>query len=299
MIDSKAVYRKELLIDSGFYARSKGFVKNFKIIKEWLDEKGLYHTRIKASVSDNLLEDELVRLLQKDRVIILTDSNSSEGANALEKILGSKFTKLGYKNVIARTDAKKTSTSKSETRPKSLNLSEARRQGIRYLADVVVFGVVKNANPEKIRDGYYSCQASGSVEVFKVKDKKLLSAVRKDSVRGFGDTGERASQAAVSNAGNDMADYIIKELTPGDYKVLKVLFYNIPSFTEFRKYKNLLSEMRWVNGVEEDSNGYNRLKTVFNVKYSEKPGFIASGLEGMKELKVLKASDSEIEVEVK
>lgn len=298
MIDSKAVYRKELFIDSGIYVRSKGFVKKYDIVKEWLGENGLYHTIIKATVSDELLEDELVRLLKKDRVYIIAGSNLKSGTDSLNTILSGRFAEIGYRNVIIP-EEETANPRGNGIKADSFNINDARKLGIRHLADVVVFGKSKNEEAGKIREGYYSCQASGSVEVFKVKDRKLLCAVKKESVRGFGSTEERAVEDALANVNREMADYIIKELTPDDKKVVKVIFYGIPSFSSFRKYKNLLSELRWVNGVEEDSNGYNRLKTVFNVKYSEKPGFIASAFENIGELKVLKSDNYEIEVEVK
>jgi len=303
IVDSRTVTQNELLLESSLYTQAKGFVKNYEVIDQG-EDKGLYTVKVKAVVSDDLLEDELYKLLKEDRVVIVTSEvnlGQDVDKNILEGDLLGRLTEVGYENIIDYRLLKGEASRALVKRVKEGRLDSALRIGLRFLADVVIVGRIESLSPQKWKDTPYplfSAQARGEVKVFRVSDKKMLAAIEKTDARGFGSSEERAGMEALSKASGEMCDYILKRLTPRQYRTVKVNFYGIPDFKDYQKYKNLLSMMRFVKKVEEDPVGYNQVKSVFLLRYAEKASFLASRISLISGMKITTASEDEIKVEV-
>jgi len=270
------------------------------VLAEGTGPNGLYTVKISATVSDDLLEDELVKLIKEDRVIIFTVEQNLGGTDErriLKNKLIEKLTNAGYENLVGH----EMTGSQGPPLPgdlKSADLAFARKAGLYYLADVVIAGKAASAESLKIRDNFYSAHAEGFLRVFKVHDNRYLAGVEKTMVKGFGKNPKDAGTDALENLSEEMIKTVLRELTPLQYRAVEVVFYNVPTQAEFRKYMNLLSLMRWVQKAESDSVGYNSIKSVFRVRYGENSTFLATRLDRMPELEVTSASDERIEVNV-
>ena len=299
MVDSRTVVEQTLMIDSTVKTHVSGFVKSYKILSGGENKSGdLYKVDIEASVDDKPLEDSLTRLMMKDKVIVLSYESGIPSGGAqdlLADTIISKLTALGYKHIIDYRLYKNRRVDALIRRLRRGDQTAARLIGIYYLANVVILGQVNVRRGEKQFAGMYSAHASGSARAFNAAHDKLIADVVVSSGKGFGSDENAALQDAFRKASKTLSDRLVYELTPKQRRTIKVVFYNIPTFEDFKRYKNLLSQLRWVEDVREDQFGYNEAKTVFIIHYTENPEYLASRLS-LENLKVLKFNDTEIKV---
>jgi len=300
MVDSQTVIEQTLMIDSTIKTNVRGFVKSYKILKESQSEDGdLYRVEIEAYVDDNPLEDTLTRLMNKDKIVVLSYEsgvNNERAQNTLADMIISKLTALGYKHIIDYRLYKNRKVDSLINRLRRGDQTAARLIGIYYLANVVILGNVYANEGEKQYEGLYSAKGGGSAKAFNASNYKLIAEVVKSSVKGFGTDEKEALRDALINTSKALSESLVHELTPKQNRTIKVIFYNIPTFQDFKKYKNLISQIRWVQEVKEDEIGYNQAKTVFIVHYTENPEYLASRLS-LENLKVLKFNATEIDID--
>jgi hypothetical protein len=125
-------------------------------------------------------------------------------------------------------------------------------------------GQVDAVQGEMIIPGYLSARAAGFVALSWRKDGDVLHAVRRVAARGFGNSQEQAARDALSRWGAGAVD-ALREALPPLGRTIKVRFFGIPDYAEYRRIRNLLEACRFTGEVKDG--GYGRERTTFVLQY--------------------------------
>lgn len=157
-------------------------------------------------------------------------------------------------------------------------------------------GRVDAAHGEEIIPGYHSARAAGVVSIAWREGDGVLHAVRRVSARGFGRSGALAVDDALSRWGAAAVDALRESLPPLG-RTVKVRFFGIPAYAEYRRIRNLLEACRFTGEVKDD--GYDSARTTFVLQYGEEIGFLASRLDREDGYLVVRTGRDAIDVQVR
>jgi hypothetical protein len=279
-LDAETVHHKELFLASGLQIRARGAILRERILEESEDPDSMYRVKMEAVVSEDRLADELVRLVEDDRIVVAATLRGETGdldAAHLQGLLAGYFTDRGFRRVIEAPDAF----------PGGLN--EAVRLGIRHLSDAVTAVEAEIFAPEHPGGGLWTVRAYGQARLFRVRSRETLAAVSVAEGRGFGPDAAAARKHAMKNLAEKLGAELGARLLPDEYRQVRVEITGIPDFASFERTRNLLLAMRWVQEVEIDPVGYHRRRTVFLVRTRQDPVNLGAAIDRETDLEVQEA----------
>ncbi|MEO0143647.1 MAG: flagellar assembly protein T N-terminal domain-containing protein [candidate division WOR-3 bacterium] len=233
-IESQTIIENYNLIEDNILSKSKGYVKNYKIISE-KQEDGLYRVKIIAIVDNKKIEDDLsslkILILQKERPRILILANEE----FLEDILIEKFRDKEFP--IVDQNKLKEKLKKEEIR---LILEGAKdsllaRYALREGAEIILIAKY-NENKKKV-EGYNIDlkEVSISARLIDPRSAEVLASTRID----------KSYPNITQTIKNQLVDSLFSVLLPKTIKqfqennIVKIYVYNV-SFDDVGKLREVL-----------------------------------------------------------
>jgi hypothetical protein len=299
-VTSETVYHDELYEAGTLKIDVRGVVVRHELKREWEDDAGLYHVEAAVVVDDDPLVDELIRLVRADRVVVVAYEPDAgpAGEPILEDRLGEALDRIGYRHVVDVDSLGDPAADALANAAREGDAAAARRLGVFFLADAVVFGRLDARTGQSMSDNVHTASATGSARAFRTSDGKVVAQVSIDPVRGFGRDPILAARDARQKAATQLAEALQDRLTPNAEREIDVVFYDVPDFATYQRIRALLEELRWVNGVRPDPVGFHPRKSVLKVRYAQDPTLLGAALDRDPYLETLSAGTEGIEVRV-
>jgi hypothetical protein len=294
-VESRTVLSHELMVSDEFKSEARGVLLGEKVLSQGLGGDGLYHLRLRATVSKDEAKNRLKQLLRKDSIVLVIQEKNLERPMEvpfLENRIRSELVRMGYGRVVSL----RAGQSSWGVNPDAFDRNTAEAAGITHLADVAIVGRIKSRASSRLAEGLYSAHADGWLHVFQIREGRMLSSVHVEAMRGYGPDIERAGRNALADVATELSSRALRQITPRSVREMKVVILDIPDFHAFKIYKNLLANMRWVQQVRVDS--YNQVKSVFEIGFAESPEILASRLARFRDFEVQGFDAEEIRVRV-
>ena len=300
-VTSETVYHNELYEAGTLKIDVRGVVKHDRVLREWRDDHGLYRVEAEVVVDDDPLTDELIRLVRSDRVVIVAfePDPGPAGEPVLEHALAEALDRIGYRHVVDVDALDDAAARPLVEAARGGDPAAARRLGIYYLAQAVVFGTLDARSGDVAGGTVHTAGVDGSAEAFRTADGGVVAKVTVEAVRGFGRDPVSAALDARRNAAQQLAQRLQDRLVPSGEREIDVVFYGIPDMATYRRIRALLEQLRWVNGVRPDPVGFHPKKSVLKVRYAEEPTLLGGALDRQPDLETLSAGHGGIEVRVR
>ena len=148
-------------------------------------------------------------------------------------------------------------------------------------SDILVTGWLKETDPHCPVGNFCAALATGRVRLYDGSKGDLIatSETGKEPPRGFGYDAAAARRAALEKG----AELLIQNLTDALFsppeRLLTVAVINVPDLEAYRRLKMQLEALRWVKQVTPDSVGYHPVKSVFHVRFAQRPELFAGMLD--------------------
>ena len=268
-ISARTMVDKAITIQQNILGKTDGYVKKHEIIKEGLEADGLYHTKIRALVSYQQIQNDLKELeilkapiIGNPRVAVLLEE-SLEGiggdSRACSDAIAQGLLERGYK-VVDRSELA------------SIRVAEATQALLRGETEKALQPIVQKLNAEVVitgkatgsvlategLGGLISYRATLSAKALKAQTGDILATV---SVQGSGldGTKDAAAQKAMAqlgkNASNDLAGRIASELARRSTVLVTVR--GLSNLNRLGEVKDLISKTSGVGDIYMRSFGGN------------------------------------------
>ncbi len=224
IVDASVRLENQLLIEDELYTKSKGLVKN-EVVTGEREVDGFYEVTLSCDVEDLGLAAELDRLKNAILVTVTVKGNASAESRLVEGIIREKLVETGYICLDAsylRGTAEGDDLARAETLP----AEDLQLLGRRYLAQVIVYGVIATADAGVVGGGELPyvgenpfaglrvAHASGNVKAVDTSSGQILAErqARPGEFRGFGEDGEAAAADALVRLASSFAAYFDEAL---------------------------------------------------------------------------------------
>ncbi|MDY6855384.1 MAG: hypothetical protein SWO11_11870 [Thermodesulfobacteriota bacterium] len=278
-VSSETIVESHTLLSERIYAKSEGYIQNYKIISESLIED-IYKVNIEATVVLGSLKDDLstIGLLMarkyKPRVIVMiAEQNigqehfsfwwdyhtSPANLSITETTLIEIFKERGFKIVDHGAKAKDIKIDKSY-QVANLDDSMAIYIGEQYDAEVVIIGKAMAKRTEKTLDtSMKSCEANISARAIRTDNGAIIASENTKGIAAHINefiAGSNALKKGASDLATKLMDQIIgtweKELT--GTTLVQMTISGISSYHDFIALKNTIKEeIRGIKGVYQRS----------------------------------------------
>lgn len=260
-ISARTMVDKAVTIQQNILGKTDGYIKKHEVIKEGKEADGIYHTKIRALVSYQQIQNDLKELdilqsptLGNPRVAILLDETieGSEGqSTACSDALTQGLLEKGYK-VVDRSELAAIRVAEATKDLLAGNTEKALKPIVQKLnAEVVITG---KANGSLLTaqglGGLISYRGTLTAKALKAQTGDVLAAV---SVQGSGldATKEAAGQKAMAqlgkNAANDLSGKVASELSRRSSVLVTVR--GLPDINRLGELKDLLSKTTGVGDL--------------------------------------------------
>ena len=285
-VEARSELAQELMVMSETGTSSEGFISNEHILEEGMAGDGLYRVRLRADVSAGKARDGLRRLL-KDDAIVLVLGEQGGTSPFFESYLTRELSSLGYARIIRA----------APEDPAPLSDAHLEALAMRHMADVVLVGHVEARDNSKLSEVMHSAHGAGNLKAFRAREGLVLASAQAQTVRGFGNTPDKARGSALQETAKILAKDVLGSLARKKAQPVLVVISDLPAYADFKKCKAILSQMRWVSDVEavrfESGTG------VFQVKVGEDVELLAARLDQFSELSVAQFDDQRIQLHFK
>lgn len=223
IVDASVRLENQLLIEDEVYTKSKGLVKN-EVVTGEREVDGFYEVTLSCDVEDLGLAAELDRLKNAILVTVTVKGNASAESRLVEGIIREKLVETGYICLDAsylRGTAEGDDLARAETLP----AEDLQLLGRRYLAQVIVYGVIATADAGVVEGelpyvgenpfaGLRVAHASGNVKAVDTSSGQILAErqARPGEFRGFGEDAEAAATDALVRLASSYAAYFDEAL---------------------------------------------------------------------------------------
>lgn len=295
-VKAESVFSHELMVDSSMDNTTTGMIEEEEVLSESAGPDGTFHLKLKARVSPESSRKGLRKLLREDRIALqVSEKHLGEPSemSILMNQLTRKLNQNGYQQIA---QVKPGALRDTQGQPDHYTISDAEELAVKHMSDIVIAGSISSSSSSELSGSLYSAHAEGWVRVFAVKKQRLLNTAYLSGIRGYGKNPEQAGKDALKKISDKLTRKVLEEVAEKSLREISVVFHDIPDFDAFKKYKNLLSLMRWVQDVE--SSGFSAAKTVFKIKYAEDPEILASRLDQQKGVNIDGFDKQSIEVRV-
>lgn len=297
-VDAETIVQQQLLTSSALRTHVRGIVHSYEVLSEGIGADGLYRVKIRAVVSRNLLEAALARMLVQDRIlVVIHETRGPDPASpaTIETAVMSLLDDLGFEHVVDVDATKRDSTAALVHRVRAGDLTSARRLGLRFLADKILFGAVAIRDSEHPVENVWSARAHIEMKVVDVGNGELVAAVSTEDVTGFGNTREKAFADTATKAVGYIRDELLGKIVPSAERRIRVEVVDLPDYDEYERFASLLEAARWVRGVTR-VRGYRRGRAEFEVVYGRDIDVLASFLAADPRFEILDSSRGRLRV---
>ena len=286
-VEARSELAQELMVMSETGTSSEGFISNEQILEEGMAGDGLYRVRLRADVSAGKARDGLRRLLQDDAIVLVLEEKGGVSP-FFESYLTSELASLGYARIIRA----------ESSDPTQLSDGQLEAMAIRYMADVVLVGRAEAMDNTKLSEAMFSAHGEGSLKAFRARKGLVLASAQAQEVRGFGNTPDKARGSALQETAKVLAKDVLGSLArKKKAQSVLVVISDLPAYADFKKCKAILSQMRWVSGVEAVR--FDSGTGVYEVKVGEGVELLAARLDQFPELSVVQFDDQRVQLHFK
>ena len=262
LIDAKTINQNYTLIKDEIYARSSGYVQDYKILDEW-QEAGLLRLIIQARVTTAPLQKDLDRVIEavdRPRILFMVSQQDIgegpskawwEGTAGLGRLVTETTLQQRFidNHFLVVDHALKEPVGNLPPEPSDSQATAVARD---YDAEVVVLGraVVKDAGPIEELD-LHSYRAEISVRAIQVDNGHVLASANADTAAPHIDPLTGAS-VALKKASEEVGDTLIPKIIEKWVKPTAVItmdVVNITRYADFVRFKGVLKDEVW--GVDK------------------------------------------------
>ena len=273
-VDSRTVIHRSLLIDDTLLTTSHGMVKQYTILKEGMDEHGLYRVAMRAVVDREELDNRLQQAAGARRILLLMpeagapDTNGQHIQNCIRAFVDAGFTLVPGTVTVKNFSLLDRKKIRHLAAPKNIDLV----LGIRLQAD----------SPTCPAAGYCATRVRGSLHLWSGKNGVELARAEKTDGRGFGNTGEIARAEGLRATGRALADSLVEQLFHPPVRELKLALKRLPDINTYQQMLARIAGLRWVQQARPDSVGFHPGKSVFLLRFAGSPDLLGAMLEQMR-----------------
>ncbi|MBI2118722.1 MAG: hypothetical protein HYT97_03740 [Elusimicrobia bacterium] len=260
-ISARTMVDKAITIQQNILGKTDGYVKKHEVIKEGQEADGLYHTKIRALVSYQQIQNDLKELevlqapmIGNPRVAILLDETIQgfeDSGSACTDAIAQGLLERGYK-VVDRSELAAIRVAEATQQLLSGNMEQALKPIVQKLnAEVVITGkAIASPITTEGLGGLISYRATLTGKALKAQTGEILAAV---SLQGSGldATKEAASQKAMAQAGknaaNDLASRVANELARRS--TVLVIVQGLADLNRLRDIKDFISKTQGVGDI--------------------------------------------------
>lgn len=253
LVDSETVVKNLQLVKDEIYTQSRGFVNGFEVLSETEDNGGV-RVRLKAVV-DTAPNSQLLSKLQQlnliqygledPRIAVLIPDGAGETA-VIGKLIDGGFSRVVDPRLLA------------EVRRQDViralwmgDMATAKWFGTKYNVDYILVGEVTSEYVGSMGGGIHSGRSRIDARLLKVTSGEIV-ATHGSTAGGADITPKLATKKAVTQAGEQMGDYMVERLF--DYgsnteKGVQLILTNVHSFGKVAAIERQLKKIRGVNQV--------------------------------------------------
>lgn len=273
MVDSRTALHKSLLIDDTLLTRSRGCVRDYRIVSEGVGDFGLYTVEIEARVDDSILQNELAAIAGEKKIILvhrLYRQDSENGDVVLADRLLQAFQAAGFK------------VRKMEIAPDQFNLLDDEK--IVALAnsagcDLVLTGQTTLLDRNCPVKNMCAVRAGGRSILYDGRNGRPFARSEAESVRGYGSSAAAALTDAWTRTAAAVVDRLAAELFSPTGISARIELLRLPDHATYRALKRSLSTLRWVTRLAEDAVGFHPNRSVFLVSFAQEAEVLAGMLK--------------------
>lgn len=262
LIDAKTINHNYTLIKDEIYARSAGYVQDYKILEEW-QETGLLRVIIQARVTTAPLQKDLDRVIEaveRPRILFMVSQqdigeNQSkawwEGTAGMGRLVAEATLQQHFidNHFLVVDHALKQPAGPVPLDPSD---SQATAVGRDYDAEVVILGhaVVKDAGPIEEFD-LHSYRAEISVRAIQVDNGHVLASANASAAAPHIDSLAGAN-VALKNASEKLGSTLVPKIIDKWVKpavVVTIDVVDITRYADFVRFKGVLKDQVW--GVDK------------------------------------------------
>jgi hypothetical protein len=223
IVDSTVRLENQLLIEDEVYTKSKGLVTN-EVVTGEREVDGFYEVTLSCDVEDLGLAAELDRLKNAILVTVTVKGTASAESRLVEGILREKLVEAGY-TCLDASYLRGTAEGDDLARAETLPAEDLQLLGRRYLAQVIVYGVIATADAGVVGDelpyvgenpfaGLKIAAATGNARAVDTSSGRILAErqARPGEFRGFGEDEEAAAADALVRLASSYAAYFDEAL---------------------------------------------------------------------------------------
>jgi hypothetical protein len=223
IVDASVRLENQLIIEDELYTKSKGLVTNELVTGE-REVDGFYEVTLSCDVEDLGLAAELDRLKNAILVTVTVKGTASAESRLVEGIIREKLVEAGY-TCLDASYLRGTAAGDDLARAETLPAEDLQLLGRRYLAQVIVYGVIATADAGVVAGelpyvgenpfaGLKIAAATGNVRAVDTSSGQILAErqARPGEFRGFGEDGEAAAADALVRLASSYAAYFDEAL---------------------------------------------------------------------------------------
>ena len=223
IVDATVRLENQLLIEDEVYTKSKGLVTNELITGE-REVDGFYEVTLSCDVEDLGLDAELDRLKNAILVTVTVKGTASAESRLVEGIIRERLVAAGY-TCLDASYLRGTAEGDDLARAETLPAEDLQLLGRKYLAQVIVYGVIATADAGVVGDelpyvgenpfaGLKIAAATGNVKAVDTSSGQILAEreARPAEFRGFGEDEDAAAADALVRLASSYAAYFDEAL---------------------------------------------------------------------------------------
>ncbi len=275
-VDARTALHRSLLVDDTILTRTKGVVRDYKVVAEGPGEFGLYSVTLKALVDTVELADSLLKAAGDKKVLLLFREHAdgkAAGSRVLLEELAVFFGRAGFETSYTGLPAGE---------PLLLDKQRIRAIAGESGSDVIAVAELATHALSCATVNFCSGLADGHVGLYNGKTgEEILEKIALLGQKGFGNTRAAADRDALQKGAASLLEKVSAALFKTRQRSFRVVVKNLPDHAAYRSLRRNLETLRWVSEVREDTVGYHPVKSVFFLKFSREPKLLAGMLDKM------------------
>ena len=278
LVDSEALLQNTLLFDAVVRTHATGYIKSDRILSEGPKPDGTYCTHIEAWVIPGELRERLQSLVSELAIVVTLPELNMGRPNPSASVEGEIVQRLvdaGYR-VFDPQHAETLRTRESAEAARRGDPEEARRIGLRFLANILITGEVTSEFSQNT-GGIISAHARGTVRAIETETGRIIATFSQQGVRGFALSDDQAGRKALAEYGKGAAASLLGKLDEHfkrKDRLVEIRVRGLPDEDALARFKNYLQALRWVQDVQQRS--FSPGESVVTVIYPEKTVYLAS-----------------------
>jgi hypothetical protein len=303
-VEEQTLVEQALVVDNFVRTKAQGYVDSFVVTKgPWTDEDNVRHVVITASVRPELPGDVLKEVVSEESIVVLLPEyvdGEEQGEGLVTNEIITSLVEQGYrvKDVSQLLAIKGRDVALAALRGESEAVAQI---GLRFLANVIVTG---RAEAELVASGpfgksyrFYTYRATATVKAVKADTGDIIfnKQIQGKNFGGLDKVG--SAQGALANVSRSLTKYMLEQMSSlfeESAREITVEVLDLPSSDAHERFKNFLSELRWVEEVKAEE--FSPQRSVFTCKYAPKTILLATRMDRPGEYKLLEFSRNRIVV---